>query len=348
MEFTIAQLAFMLEGTVEGDGEQKVNMLAKIQDAKPGEISFLSNPKYEPYIYNTKASAVIVSNDFSPKETLKTALIRVEDPYLAFSAILEEYHKFLNFQKTGTEEPSYIGKSSVIGDNCYRGAFSYIGNNVQIGNNVKIYPHVHIGDNSVIGDNTILHSGVKLYSNTKVGSRCVLHSGVVIGSDGFGFAPQADGSYKTIPQLGHVIIEDDVHIGGNTVIDCAALPSDATRVGKGVKLDNLVQIAHNVEIKKNTVIAAQTGISGSTVIGENCVIGGQVGIAGHLKVPNKTSIGAQAGLGKALKKEGMQMFGSPAFEVKDYYKSYAVFKNLPDLNMRLKQLEEKMLNLPTN
>ena len=348
MEFTIEQLAFMLEGTVEGDGEQKVSMLSKIQEAKSGQITFLSNLKYESHIYETQASAVIVSKDYTPKEPITTTLIRVEDPYLAFSAILEEYHKYLNFQKSGIEEPSFIGENSAIGSDIYRGAFSYIGNNVKIGDNVKIYPHAYIGDNCEIGNNTILHSGVKLYANTQLGSNCVLHSGVVVGSDGFGFVPQTDGSYKTIPQLGHVIIEDDVHIGSNTVIDCAALPSDVTRIGEGVKLDNLIQIAHNVEVNKNTVIAAQTGISGSTSIGESCIIGGQVGIAGHLKIPNKTSIGAQAGLGKTLKKEGLQMFGSPAFGVKDYYKSYAVFKNLPDLNIRLKQLEEKILNLPTN
>jgi UDP-3-O-[3-hydroxymyristoyl] glucosamine N-acyltransferase len=348
MEFTIAQLAFMLDGTFEGDGEQKVNMIAKIQEAKPQQITFLSNPTYEPHIYNTKASAVIVSSDFIPKKSLETTLIRVENPYLAFSAILDEYQKFINYQKTGIEEPSYIGVDSIVGDDIYRGAFSYVGSNVKIGNNVKIYPHAYIGDNSTIGDNTILHAGVKLYANSILGNNCVLHAGVVIGSDGFGFAPQKDGTYKNIPQLGNVEIGDNVHIGGNTVVDCAAMPSDSTIIGKGVKLDNLIQIGHNVKIGKNTVIAAQTAIAGSTEIGENCVFAGQVAVSGHLKVPNNTSIGGQSGLGKNLKKEGMQMFGSPAFDVKEYYKSYAMFKNLPDLNTRIKQLEEKVLNLPTN
>ncbi len=348
MEFTIAQLAFMLDGTVEGDGEKKVSMLSKIQEAKSGEITFLSNPKYEPHIYTTKASAVIVSKDFSPKESLTTTLIKVEDPYLAFSAILEEYQKFLNYQKTGVEDPSYIGKNSTVGDDIYRGAFSYIGSNVTIGSNVKIHPHVHIGDGSVIGDHTILHPGVKLYTNTVIGSYCILHAGVVIGSDGFGFAPQQDGTYKAIPQLGNVIIGDNVHIGGNTVIDCAVLPSDSTVIGNGVKLDNLIQVGHNVKIGKNTVIAAQTALAGSSEIGDSCVFGGQVAISGHIKVPNNTSMGGQSGLGKNIKKEGQKLFGSPAIDVNQFLRAYAIFKNLPDLSLRLKQLEEKMLNLPTN
>lgn len=348
MEFTIAQLAFMLEGTVEGDSEQKINMLAKIQEAKPQQITFLSNPIYEPHIYKTEATAVIVSKDFTPKQPLSTTLIRVEDPYLAFSAILDEYQKFLNYQKSGVEEPSFIGENSVVGDGIYRGAFSYIGSDVKIGENVKIYPHTYIGDNTIVGDNCIIHAGVKLYANSKLGNSCVLHSGVVIGSDGFGFAPQENGTYKNIPQLGNVIINDNVHIGANTVIDCAALPSDSTLVGEGTKLDNLIQVGHNVKIGKNTVIAAQTAIAGSVEIGDNCVFGGQVAISGHIKVPNNTSMGGQAGLGKNIKKEGQKLFGSPAIDVNQYLRSYAVFKNLPDLNSRLKQLEEKMLNLPTN
>ena len=345
MQFTIAQIAFMLGGEVEGNGEDTINMLATIQDAKKGQISFLSNPKYESQIYTTEASAVIVSKDFTPRKSLSTTIIKVENPYVAFTILLEEYHRFISYKKEGVEEPAFIGKNSTTGDKIYRGAFSYIGENVKVGNNVKIYPHVYIGDNSVIGDNTILHSGVKLYANTIIGDSCVLHSGVVLGSDGFGFAPQADGSYKNIPQLGNVVVGDNVHIGSNTVIDCAALPSDSTVIGNGTKLDNLIQIAHNVKIGENTVIAAQTGISGSTEIGDNCVFGGQVGVAGHLKIANKTSIGAQAGLGGNVKKEDEKLFGSPAFDVSKYYRAYAVFKNLPDLNMRLKQLEEKVLNL---
>ncbi len=341
MEFTINQIALMLKGEVQGNGNEKINMLGKIQDAKKGQIAFLANPKYEQYIYTTQASAVIVKKDFQPRKEIATTLILVEDAYSSFTLLLEEYHRAISFQKSGVEEPCFIGKDSMVGKNIYRGAFSYIGNNAKIGDNVKIYPHVFIGDNVTVGSNTILHPNVKLYADTKVGNDCVIHSGTVIGSDGFGFAPQEDGSYKTIPQLGNVIIEDNVCIGANTVIDCATLFGDSTVIRQGVKLDNLIQVAHNVEIGKNTVIAAQTGISGSSKVGENNMIGGQVGIAGHLVIANNTGIGAQAGIGKSIKEEGQRIIGSPAFDVKEYYKAYAVFKRLPDLNERLRELERK-------
>jgi UDP-3-O-[3-hydroxymyristoyl] glucosamine N-acyltransferase len=342
MEFSISQIAAMLGGEVIGDSSLKINMLAKIQDAKEGQIAFLSNPKYEQYIYGTKASAVIVKKDFTPKKEIACSLIKVEDPYSSFTVLLEEYHKLISFQKSGIEQPSFIGENTTSGNNIYRGAFSYIGNNVCIGDNVKIFPHVYVGDNVVIGNNTILHSNVKLYSGTKIGANCTVHAGTVIGSDGFGFAPQEDGSYKTIPQLGNVLIEDNVSIGANTVIDCATLFGDSTIIRKGVKLDNLIQIAHNVEIGKNTVIAAQTGISGSTKVGENCILAGQVGIAGHLVIANNTSVGAQAGISKSVKDEGQRLLGYPVIDIKDYFKSYAIFKQLPDLNQRLKQLEQRM------
>jgi UDP-3-O-[3-hydroxymyristoyl] glucosamine N-acyltransferase len=345
MEFTINQVAAMLGGEVKGNGTEKIHMLAKIQDAKKGQLAFLSNPKYEQYIYTTKASAVIVKKDFVPKKEVLSVLILVEDPYSSFTALLEEYHKLITFQKSGIEQPSFIGSNSTVGANIYRGAFSYIGNNVKIGDNVKIYPHVYIGDDVIIGDQTVLYPSVKLYSGTRIGNHCVVHSGTVIGSDGFGFAPQGDGSYKTIPQLGNVIIEDHVAIGANTVIDCATLFGDSTIIRQGVKLDNLIQIAHNVEIGKHTVIAAQSGISGSTKIGDNCLFAGQVGIAGHIVISNKTSIGAQAGILKSITTEGEQLLGSPAFDVKDYYRSYAVFKKLPDLNARLRELENKVKQL---
>ena len=342
MEFSVSRIAAMLGGEVSGDGSEKINMLAKIQEAKKGQIAFLSNPKYEQFIYTTQATAVIVKNDFVPKKPISCSLIKVEDPYSSFTVLLEEYHKLINFQKTGVEQPSFIGENSETGKNIYRGAFSYIGSRVKIGDNVKIYPNSYIGDNTVIGNNTIIHAGVKIYPDTRIGSNCVLHSGVVIGSDGFGFAPQEDGTYKTIPQLGNVIIEDNVTIGANTVIDCATLMGDSTVIRKGVKMDNLIQIAHNVEIGKNTVIAAQTGISGSTKIGENCVLAGQVGIAGHLVITNKTSIGAQSGILKSIKEEGQQLFGSPAFDVKEFLRSYAIFKQIPELNYRLRDLEKKV------
>jgi UDP-3-O-[3-hydroxymyristoyl] glucosamine N-acyltransferase len=342
MEFTINQIAAMLGGEVKGDGNAKINMLAKIQEAKRGHIAFLSNPKYEQFVYTTQASAIIVKKDFTAKKEINSTLILVDDPYISFTMLMEEYHKMISFQKNGIEQPSYIGQNSAEGKNIYRGAFSYIGNNVTIGDNVKIYPHAYIGDDVVVGDNTILHPGVKLYSGTRVGKNCVIHSGTVIGSDGFGFAPQEDGSYKPIPQLGSVIIEDNVAIGGNTVIDCATLFGDSTIIHQGVKLDNLIQIAHNVVIGKNTVIAAQAGVSGSSKIGENCVIAGQVGIAGHITIANRTSFGAQAGVLKSITKENEKMLGAPAFDVKEYFRAYAVFKQLPDINYRLRELERKL------
>jgi UDP-3-O-[3-hydroxymyristoyl] glucosamine N-acyltransferase len=347
MEFTINQVAAMLGGQVKGNGEDKINMLAKIQEAKKGQIAFLSNPKYEQYIYTTQATAVIVKKDFQAKKDIQATLILVDDPYISFTALLEQYHKMITFQKVGIEQPSFIGEKTEVGSNIYRGAFSYIGNNVRIGHDVKIYPHVFIGDDVVIGNNTVLYANVKIYAGSRIGSNCTIHSGTVIGSDGFGFAPQDDGTYKTIPQLGNVIIEDNVAIGANTVIDCATLFGDSTIIRQGVKLDNLIQVAHNVEIGKNTVIAAQTGISGSSKIGENCLIGGQVGIAGHLVIANRTGIGAQAGIGKTTK-EGQKYIGSPAFELKEYFQSYAVFKQLPELSVRLRELENKIRQLQNN
>lgn len=345
MEFTIQQIAIMLGGELRGDGSLKVNMLAKIQDAKKGQIAFLSNPKYEQYIYTTEATAVIVNKDFNARKEIKASLILVDDPYVSFTRLLEEYHKMVTFQKTGVEEPAYVGQNCILGTNLYRGAFSYIGSGARLGDNVKIYPHAYVGDNTIIGDNTVIHSGVKIYAGTRIGSHCEIHSGCVIGSDGFGFAPQEDGTYKTIPQLGTVIIEDNVAIGANTVIDCATFLGDATIIRQGVKLDNLIQIAHNVEIGKNTVIAAQTGISGSSKVGENCLFAGQVGIAGHLVIANRTSLGAQSGISKSIDKEGQRLIGYPAFDVKEYFRSYAVFKKLPDINYRIKELEDKVKQL---
>ena len=266
MEFTIDQVAGMLGGEVKGNGTETINMLAKIQEAKKGQITFLSNPKYEQYIYSTRASAVIVNRDFVPKKPISSNLILVDDAYRSFTSLLEEYHKLLSFHKAGIEQPSYAGENVTAGENIYRGAFSYIGNNVRIGKNVKIYPHVFVGDDVVVGDNTILHPHVKLYAGTRIGSHCVLHAGVVIGSDGFGFAPQGDGTYKAIPQLGNVIIEDHVCIGANTVIDCATLSGDSTIVREGVKLDNLIQVAHNVEMFDGVQEGAADGFHSCWVI----------------------------------------------------------------------------------
>ena len=333
----------LLGGTVEGKGEEEVCSLGKIEDAQKGSISFLSNLKYEPYLYSTSASAVIVSKDFQPKKAIPTTLIKVDDPYSSFTVLLEEYHKFISFQKAGTEEPSFMGEAVTTGKDLYRGAFSYIGKGCKIGENVKIYPQAYIGENVSIGDNTIILSGAKIYPDTKIGRNCTIHAGAVVGSDGFGFAPQPDGSYKTIPQLGNVVLEDWVSIGANAAIDCATLGS--TIIRQGTKIDNLVQIAHNVEIGKNTVIAAQSGVAGSAKIGDSCIIAGQVGIIGHLEIANKTTIAAQAGVGKSIEDEGKILIGSPAFERNAYMKSYALFRNLPDLNKRIKELEEKIINL---
>lgn len=339
MEFTVGQLAGLLEGKAEGDETQKVNRLDKIQEGKPGGISFLANEKYEPYLYETEATAVIVSEDFTPSKPFKTTLIRVKDAYLGFTTLLEAYTHFTKSMQVGIEEPSFIHASSKIGENHYRGAFSYIGKNCQLGNNVKIHPQAFIGDNVKMGDNCIIHPGAKICADTQIGNNCEIFPGAVIGADGFGFAPQPDGTYKAIPQIGNVILEDNVSVGSNTTIDCATMGS--TIIRKGTKIDNQVQIAHNVIIGENTVIAAQAGISGSTEIGKNCVIAGKAGIVGHLKIADHTTIGANTGISKSIKKSGETLLGYMAMDMKDFLRSYALFKNLDTLEKRVKELEKK-------
>jgi len=345
MEFSVNQIASMIGGTVDGDGERIVDNLGKIEEGKTKTISFLSNEKYETYIYSSNAAAIIVKKNFVPKKTIKPALIKVEDPYSAFTRLLEEYNKIMSYAKSGVESPSFIGEGSTVGDNIYRGAFSYIGNNVKIGSNVKIYPQAHISDNVEIGDNTIIFQGVKIYADCKIGTNCNIQAGAVIGSDGFGFAPQADGTYKTIPQLGNVILEDNVSIGANTTIDCATLGS--TIIRKGAKIDNLVQIAHNVEVGENTVIASQSGISGSTKVGKNCVIAGQVGIVGHIEIADQTTVSAKSGVSKSVKQSGTILSGIIGFDHKQYLKASTLFKRLPELHQQVQQLEKIVLNLPT-
>lgn len=340
MEISIEQVAQLIGGRVEGNGSATVNRLEKIEEATEGSIAFLANPKYLPYIYSTGASAVIVKSDFEPEKDIKAALIKVDDPYSAFAKLLEEYQKLTAKVKTGIEQPSFQHDTSTFGENVYLGAFSYLGENVKVGNNTKVYPNVYLGDNVEVGENTILHPGIKIYANCKVGSNCVLHSGVVVGSDGFGFAPQADGTYKSIPQTGNVVIEDHVDIGANTTIDCATMGSTVIR--SGVKIDNLVQIAHNVEVGKNTAIASQAGLSGSAKIGENCQIGGQAGITGHLSLANKTIIGPQAGVPKTITEEGKVWFGSPIMEHKEFLRASVILRNLPNLIARVKELEKKL------
>ncbi|WP_373523386.1 UDP-3-O-(3-hydroxymyristoyl)glucosamine N-acyltransferase [Aquiflexum sp.] len=339
MEFTLHQIAAMLNGKIEGDGSLKVNRIDKIQEGKEGGISFLANEKYESFIYETAATAVIVSENFVSQKPVKANLIRVKNAYSGFTQLLESYAQLSKANKFGVEEPSYFDKSSSIGDNHYRGAFSYVGKNCNIGNNVQIHPHVYLGDNVKIGDNCIIHAGAKIYQNTQIGNHCEIKAGAVIGSDGFGFAPQEDGTFKAIPQLGNVVIEDHVSIGANTTIDCATMGS--TIIKRGVKIDNLVQIAHNVIIGENSVIASQTGISGSTEIGKNCVIAGQVGIVGHIKIADKTTIGAKTGIPKNINISGQTKFGFLGMDIKDFLKSYSLFKKLPELQDRIKELEKK-------
>ena len=341
MEFTTLQLATLLGGEVKGDTTIKISKLAKIQDGELGAISFLSNPKYENFIYTTNASAVIVNRDFIPKQDINTTLILVDDAYSAFSTLLEEYYRMINFSKKGIEQPSFMASSASVGENIYLGAFAYIGEKTKIGNNVKIYPQVYIGDNVVIGDNTIIYAGAKIYSTTIIGSHCTLHAGVVLGSAGFGFAPQTDGTFKEIPQLGNVILGNHVSVGANTTIDCATLGS--TIIEDGVKLDNLIQVGHNVKIGKNTVAAALTAFAGSSIIGENCVFAGQVGVVGHIEVANHTTVGAQSGITKTIKKEGKTLLGSPAGDHKEIIKSIVVYKKLPDLMKRIEALERKVV-----
>ncbi|WBX74947.1 UDP-3-O-(3-hydroxymyristoyl)glucosamine N-acyltransferase [Tenacibaculum ovolyticum] len=338
MKFTAKQIADILEGEVEGNPEAEVSKLSKIEEGTKGALSFLSNAKYNSYLYTTEASVVIVNESFKPEKELKTTLIKVNDAYQAFTKLLEFYNEVKN-NKQGRENPHFIADSASVGENEYIGAFAYIGENVVLGENVKIYPNTYIGDNTKIGDNTTVFAGVKIYSETIIGMNCKIHSGSVVGSDGFGFAPTESGEYKTIPQIGNVIIEDNVDIGANSTIDRATLGS--TIIRKGVKLDNQIQVAHNVEIGKNTVIASQTGIAGSTKIGESCMIGGQVGIVGHISIGNNVRIQAQSGIGKSIKDNDVVQ-GTPAFGYSDYSKSYVYFKKLPKLVSTIDKIEKEL------
>lgn len=327
MKFTASQIAGILEGEVVGNPDAEVFKLAKIEEGTKGSLTFLANPKYVNFIYSTEATITIVNNSFEPEQAITTTLIKVEDAYQSFSKLLEYYNQ-VKLMKSGVEQPSVISENVTYGENLYLGSFSYIGKNVIIGNNVKIYPNSFIGDNVTIGDNTVLFAGVKIYSESLIGKNCTFHSGCIIGSDGFGFAPTEEGTFHKIPQIGNVIIEDHVDVGSCTTIDRATLGS--TIIRKGVKLDNQIQIAHNVEIGENTVIAAQTGVAGSTKIGNNCMIGGQVGIAGHLTIGNNVKIQAQSGIAKNIN-DAETIQGSPAFNYADFSKSYVHFRNLPKI-----------------
>ncbi|MDI9311635.1 MAG: UDP-3-O-(3-hydroxymyristoyl)glucosamine N-acyltransferase [Limnohabitans sp.] len=337
MKFTAEQIAGILEGEVVGNPNAEVSKLSKIEEGSEGSLTFLANPKYINYIYETKATITIVNNTFVPESELSTTLIKVEDAYKAFSKLLEFYNQ-IKLNKVGVEQPSVLSESVNYGSGFYLGAFSYVGENVVIGENVKIYPNSFIGDNVVIGDNTTIFAGAKIYSESVIGKYCTIHSGAIIGADGFGFAPNENGEYSKVPQIGNVVIEDNVDIGAATTIDRATLGS--TIIRKGVKLDNQIQIAHNVEIGQNTVIAAQSGIAGSTKIGKNCMIGGQVGIAGHLTIGNGVKIQAQSGIGRNIK-DNEVLQGSPALGYADYNKSYVHFKNLPKIVSEITELKKK-------
>lgn len=340
MKFSAKHIAGLLDGKIEGDENAEVSKLSKIEEGKPGSLSFLANPKYAQYIYSTRASIVIVNNDFIPEQKISATLIRVADAYQSFAKLLEIYNQ-IKLNKAGISEKAHIPESAQIGKNVYIGEFVFIGDNAEIGDNVKIYPQSYIGDNTTIGENTLVYAGVKIYSDNIIGKNVTIHSGVVIGGDGFGFVQQKSGSnYSKVSQIGNVIIEDFVEIGSNTTIDRATLGS--TIIRKGTKLDNLIQIGHNVEIGENTVIVAQTGIAGSTKIGKNCMIGGQVGIVGHLRIADNVKIAAQSGIGKNILEDGLIVQGSPAYDLHEYQKSYIYYKKLPSIVNRIDELEKKL------
>lgn len=344
MQFPASQIALIVSGKIEGDPNAVVSSFGKIEEAKEGQLSFLANPKYEDYLYSTNASVIIINENFETKQPVKATLIRVPDAYTAFATLLSKYQEIVQQQLTGIQQPVYIAKTASYGDQVFIGAFAYIGENVKIGNQTKIYPNAYIGDNVMIGNNSIIHPGVKIYHDCKIGNNVIIHAGTVIGSDGFGFAPQADGSFKKVPQIGNVVIEDNVEIGSNSTIDRATIGS--TLIKSGAKLDNLIQIAHNVEIGHSTVIAAQAGISGSTKIGNGVMIGGQAGIVGHIQLGDGSKVNAQSGVSKSLE-PGKAVTGSPAYDYTSALRSQAVSRKLPELEKRIKELEAIIKQLIT-
>lgn len=339
MEFTAAAIAEFLKGEITGDPEIKVNTIAKIEEGHEGALSFLANPKYEHYIYSTGSSVVLVNRDFVPSAPVKATLIRVSNAYESFASLMTLADQSRP-RKKGVHPSAVIEKSARIGKDVYIGALAYIGENCVIGDNCRIYPQTYIGDNTKVGDDCLIYPGVKIYHECVIGNKCTIHAGSVIGSDGFGFAPQSETEFMKIPQLGNVILEDHVEIGANVAIDRATMGSTVVR--RGVKLDNLIQIGHNVEIGENTVMAGQTGIAGSTKIGRNCMFAGQVGIAGHLKVADNTKIGAQAGVAGDIKDENQIVIGSPAIEHRTFLRSSVIFRKLPELKSKIDYLEQEL------
>ncbi|MCM1163050.1 MAG: UDP-3-O-(3-hydroxymyristoyl)glucosamine N-acyltransferase [Muribaculaceae bacterium] len=338
MELTASQLAAMIGGDVDGNPDVTVGTFAKIEEGHPGALSFLANPKYTHYIYTTESSVVLVRRDFEPEHPVKATMIRVDDPYATIAYLLDMVTKMTAVEKKGIEQPSFIAPGVEIPKDAYVGAFAYIGAGAQIGRGAKIYPQTYVGDGSKIGEDTILYAGVKVYAGCEIGARCILHSGVVIGADGFGFAPGADGHYSKIPQTGNVVVEDDVEIGANTTVDRAMMGS--TRICSGAKLDNLIQIAHNCQVGSDTVMAAQAGVAGSTKIGARCRVGGQVGFVGHITIADNTEIGAQSGVTRSTE-PGARIMGAPAVEMGEYARSLVYTKRLPKLFEQVKKLEKK-------
>ena len=343
MTFSASQIALLINGKIEGNPDATVASFGKIEEAREGQLAFLANPKYEDHLYTTRATVIIINDSLELKQPIAATIIRVPDAYSAFAALLRKYQQIATEQLTGIEEPSFIHKSATLGENVYVGAFAYVSEGVKIGNNVKLYPGVFLGKNVTISDNTALLPGVKIYHDCVVGKSVTIHAGSVIGGDGFGFAPQADGSYKKVPQIGNVVIEDYVEIGSNATIDRATIGS--TLIKSGAKLDNLIQIAHNVEVGNNTVIAAQSGVSGSTKIGNNVQIGGQAGIVGHIQIADGTRINAQSGVSKSVKTPNAALTGSPAFDYTSALRSQAVSRNLPELEKRVAELEKLLQQL---
>ena len=330
----------MLGATLEGPADRRVSTLAKIEEAGPTAVAFLANPTYEPHLYTTQAGAVLVRTDFAPTKPYQAALLRVADPYSAFTKLLELADQYLNASLIGQEQPSYLAPGVALPADAYLGAFAYVGPGVTLGAGVKIYPHAYIGPGATIGAGTVVYAGAKIYQGVQIGARCIVHAGAVVGADGFGHAPQPDGSYRKIPQLGTVVLQDDVEVGANTVIDRATLGQ--TLVEQGVKLDNLIQIGHNATIGKHTVMAAQVGIAGSVQVGAHSMFGGQAGVAGHMKLPDGLKVGAQAGIGNNIPAGVDTIIGSPAIDYKAYFRAYTVFRRLPDLDRRLDALEKRL------
>ncbi|MGE5106623.1 MAG: UDP-3-O-(3-hydroxymyristoyl)glucosamine N-acyltransferase [Sphingobacteriales bacterium] len=337
MQFTATQIALLVSGKIVGNPDAVVSSFGKIEEATSGQLAFLANPKYEEYLYTTQASVLLINESQELREEIASTLIKVPDAYTAFATLLSKYQELMTQQLSGVQDPSYVAKSAKLGQNVFIGAFSYISDKACIGNNVKIFPHVYIGENVSISDNSILHPGVKIYHDCIIGKNVIIHAGSIIGGDGFGFAPQADGSYKKVPQIGNVVIEDNVEIGSNASIDRATMGS--TIIHAGAKLDNLIQIAHNVEVGNNTVIAAQAGISGSTKVGNNVMIGGQAGVVGHIQIADGTKINAQSGVSKSIKSPHTAVTGSPAYDYTSMLRSQAIFRNLPELEKRIMELE---------